>query len=117
MANGSPRSPRCAAAQRVLGNLEAVAVFDATQHIATNQQLVLHSDRVTMRSNYLAALIRHGIPGGATFLLAGTYDDRRVRGEDGVWRFARRTIHVTWTMGNLAVMVRDTANAMQGNRP
>jgi hypothetical protein len=50
--------------------------------------------------------VRHGVEGGDSFIVAGTYADQLDR--SGGWRIRRRELYVSWTEGNPRVLGRET---------
>ena len=78
--------------------------LDVTQHVVTNHQVKVDGDTATCRC-YLVGQHVKGTDGGDTFIMAGVYDDELRRTADG-WRIVHRTLTVTWTDGNPAVIGR-----------
>lgn len=81
--------------------------LDASQHLVANHLVDLAGDFATSRC-YVRAQHCRSVPGGDTFMVAGTYEDDWRRTPAG-WRISRRVLTVTWTGGNPAVMVRKRA--------
>ena len=55
------------------------------------------------RCYFHAQHVRNGTEGGSNYVVAGIYRDRWVRTEAG-WRSCERSLEVTWTEGNPAVV-------------
>lgn len=92
----------------------ALGGLDASQHIITNEVIVIDGDRATARCYFQAQHVFAGAEGGDNFLVGGTYDDELVRTADG-WRIQRRTLTPTWTDGNAAVFERAAARLAAGS--
>ncbi len=86
--------------QRIRTALEAL---DASQHLVGNHEVDVVADTATHRCYVQAQHVRRAAPGGPNYIVAGIYEDRLVRTATG-WRIAHRTLSVTWTEGNLAVV-------------
>lgn len=80
----------------------ALEPLDASQHSVSNHQVTVDGDRATCRCYFRAQHVRRSTPGGANFMIAGIYDDRLVRVDDG-WLITHRVLTVSWTEGNPAV--------------
>ena len=78
--------------------------LDVTQHVVTNHQVTVDGDTATCRCYLVGQHVKKGTDGGDTFIMAGVYDDE-LRRTDG-WRIVHRTLTVTWTDGNPAVIGR-----------
>lgn len=79
-------------------NAGALARFDRTQHIVSNNQVSIDGDTATGRC-YLHAQHVTRLPGGEhLYTVAGSYLDRYRRTDAG-WRIAHRALRVTWTEG------------------
>jgi len=81
----------------------ALSPLDATQHVLANHQIRVDGDSATCRCYLIAQHVKRGTPGGDNHLIAGTYDDALTRTPAG-WRVTHRTLTVTWTEGNPAVL-------------
>jgi SnoaL-like domain len=80
--------------------------LDASQHLI-GTVLVTFADRnATATSYFQAQHVRHGVPGGDLYTIAGTYLDELMYGGDGVWRIAHRTQEYSWRSGNPEVTRR-----------
>jgi ketosteroid isomerase-like protein len=79
--------------------------LDVTQHVVTNHQVTVDGDTATCRCYLVGQHVKKGTDGGDTFIMAGVYDDELRRTADG-WRIVHRTLTVTWTDGNPAVIGR-----------
>lgn len=95
----------------VLVGLDAIAArcraaltpLDDSQHIVSTHQVDVEGDTATHRCYLHAQHVRHGVEGGATYVVGGRYEDRLVRTADG-WRITNRDLTMMWTEGNLAVV-------------
>lgn len=86
----------------------ALTPLDDSQHIVANHQVVIDGDQATCRCYLQAQHVRHAAAesgGGANFIIAGRYEDRMVRTENG-WRIAHREIIPMWREGNPDVIGR-----------
>lgn len=81
----------------------ALEALDASQHLVGNHEVDVVADTATHRCYVQAQHVRRAAPGGPNYIVAGIYEDRLVRTAAG-WRIAHRTLSVTWTEGNLAVV-------------
>ncbi len=81
----------------------ALEALDASQHLVGNHEVDVVADTATHRCYVQAQHVRRAAPGGPNYIVAGIYEDRLVRTATG-WRIAHRTLSVTWTEGNLAVV-------------
>lgn len=86
----------------------ALDPLDASQHLVGTVLVDVDGDDATSTCYLHAQHVRHGTPGGDTFVVAGTYRDRLRRRPDG-WRIVHRTLEVTWTAGNPDVLSAPTA--------
>jgi hypothetical protein len=77
--------------------------FNATQHVTTNHQVVVHGERASCLSYVHGRFIRPVPEGGNMFESSGWYDDQLVRTPDG-WRISRRVCRMLWWGGNPAVL-------------
>ncbi len=90
----------------ILGRISgALGGLDDSQHLVGNHEVVVDGDTATHRCYLQAQHIRAAADGSPNYIVAGRYEDRFERGEDG-WRIRHRTLTVMWTDGNIAV-VRD----------
>lgn len=83
----------------------ALLRLDATQHLVGNHLVEVDGDTATHRCQLQGQHVLAGTDGGDTYVVAGYYDDRLVRTDEG-WRIAHREMHGTWTSGNPAVVAR-----------
>lgn len=83
----------------------ALGHLDDSQHMVSTHQIRVDDDgRGAVGRCYLHAQhIRRAAEGGPHFVVAGRYEDRYVRTDDG-WRIAERRIVTMWTEGNVAVV-------------
>lgn len=77
--------------------------LDASQHCIGTSLVEAGAEGTVGRTYLVAQHIVHGMPGGDTFTVAGTYTDRFVRAPDG-WRIRHRQLSRVWTQGNPAVL-------------
>jgi 3-phenylpropionate/cinnamic acid dioxygenase small subunit len=82
----------------------ALEPLAASQHLLGNFAVRVAGDEASATCYFQAQHVKPGTAGGDTYIVAGTYSDRHVRTADG-WRIAHRTLTVTWTDGNPAVLV------------
>jgi SnoaL-like domain len=82
---------------------DALVPLQASQHMVASHQVQVDGDRATGRLYLQAQHVKPGTSGGDLFMVGGSYEDRYVRTPDG-WRIAHRTLHVSWTQGNPAVL-------------
>jgi 3-phenylpropionate/cinnamic acid dioxygenase small subunit len=61
-----------------------------SKHLGTNAEIVLNGDSATAVSDFMMLTRYTGTPWGV--LTGGRYEDRFVRGSDGVWRFQERRL-------------------------
>jgi 3-phenylpropionate/cinnamic acid dioxygenase small subunit len=81
----------------------ALVPLDASQHLLGNHAVEVDGDEATSECYLHAQHVKHGTPGGDTYVVAGTYVDRLRREQDG-WKITHRRLSVTWTDGNSAVL-------------
>ena len=81
----------------------ALSSLDASQHIISNHQVAVTGDGATSRCYLQAQHVRRAADGGPNYIVAGRYQDRLVRTDDG-WRIIRRDLLVDWTAGNVRVV-------------
>lgn len=85
----------------------ALTPLDASQHLLGTIHVSVDDNGTTaVASTYFQAQhVRHGIPGGDLYTIAGTYRDQ-LGCRDGRWRIAQRTQVYTWRDGNPDVIRR-----------
>ena len=88
----------------------ALTPLTASQHLLGTMVIDVDGDTAHASTYFQAQHVREGTPGGATFIIAGTYDDDLVRGTDG-WRIRERRQSYTWRDGNPDVVRRPPAPA------
>jgi hypothetical protein len=81
----------------------ALSPLDDSQHIISNHEVTIDGDTATSRCYLHAQHVRHAAEGGATFVVAGRYEDRLERTPAG-WRIRRRVLTTMWTDGNPRVV-------------
>lgn len=77
----------------------ALEPLDAMQHIFGNLVIVLAGDTAKLTCDILAQHIRHGVPGGESYLVGGKYEVA-LRLADGEWRFEALSARTLWGTGN-----------------
>jgi hypothetical protein len=80
----------------------ALQSLDESQHLVGNHEVDLDGDAATHRCYLQAQHVRTAATGSPNYIVAGRYEDRFVRTEQG-WRIAERALVVMWTEGNLTV--------------
>jgi ketosteroid isomerase-like protein len=84
----------------------ALGPLDDSQHMVSTHQIRRWDDgTVTGRCYLHAQHILAGVAGGDQYIVAGRYEDRYVRTDEG-WRIAERELVVMWTAGNRDVVRR-----------
>jgi ketosteroid isomerase-like protein len=81
----------------------ALEHLDFSQHLVGNHEVAVDDDMATHQCYFQAQHVREAAEGSPNYVVAGRYDDRLTRTDDG-WRIAHRTLTVMWTDGNLAVV-------------
>lgn len=84
----------------------ALTRLDASQHLVGSHVVTLDGDKATHKCYLQAQHVLHGTEGGDLWMVAGMYDDRAVRTEEG-WRIERRVLSRIWTSGNPDVAAPD----------
>ncbi len=77
--------------------------LDASQHFLSNHEIEISGDTARTRCYLQAQHVKHKTPGGDHYLVAGTYEDKLERTDEG-WRIRERRLRVTWVEGNPAVL-------------
>ena len=84
----------------------ALGPLDDSQHMVSTHQIRRWVDGSVTGLCYLhAQQILAGVAGGDQYIVAGRYEDRYVRTDEG-WRIAERELVVMWTAGNRDVVRR-----------
>lgn len=84
----------------------ALGPLDDSQHMVSTHQIRRWDDGTVTGQCYLHAQhILAGVAGGDQYIVAGRYEDRYVRTDEG-WRIAERELVVMWTAGNRDVVRR-----------
>jgi ketosteroid isomerase-like protein len=86
----------------------ALTPLDASQHLLGTILVTLAEFGASAVTYFQAQHVRRGLAGGDLYVIAGTYRDRFLRGDDGRWRIAHRTQEYTWRDGNPEVTRRNT---------
>ena len=103
---GDLAGQHCAGLEAITARIERpLSRLDVTQHVVTNHQVQVDGEIATCRCYLVGQHVKHGTDGGDTFIMAGVYDDELRRTADG-WRIVHRTLTITWTDGNPAVIGR-----------
>jgi hypothetical protein len=79
----------------------------ASQHFVGNFSAEVEGDRARSSCYLHAQHYRVGARGLSTYVMAGTYRDQLVRTDQG-WRIEHRDLEITWTDGNVGVLLTDT---------
>lgn len=87
-------------AQMVAVLSSALSHLDATQHLASNFEVVLTGTRATMRSCFIATHVRSPFP---HYVMGGVYDDQLILTENG-WRISQRKLTIQWTTGDSSII-------------
>jgi hypothetical protein len=87
---------------RARGALERL---DASQHLLGNVVADIDGDSARCTCYFQAQHVRNGIPGGGTYIIAGSYTDTLARTASG-WKIAERVQVYVWRDGNRAVISR-----------
>lgn len=83
----------------------ALDPLDVTQHLLGNVTCEVDGDVANTLCYFHAQHVRHGTPGGDTYIIAGSYADRTHRTPGG-WRIAERVQTYFWREGNRGVVRR-----------
>jgi ketosteroid isomerase-like protein len=75
----------------------------ASQHLLGNHLVTVGSDEAEALCYFQAQHVRAGAGGVTQLIIAGRYEDRFVRTEQG-WRIAERTLKTMWIAGDEAVL-------------
>ncbi|MGI9594981.1 MAG: nuclear transport factor 2 family protein [Acidimicrobiales bacterium] len=81
----------------------ALGPLDNSQHLVSNHQVTLEEAGADHRCYFQAQHVRSGPTEGSNYIVAGRYDDRFIRTDQG-WRIVDRTLTVMWTEGNERVL-------------
>jgi hypothetical protein len=76
--------------------------FEATLHVNTNHQVVVHERQANCIS-YVHGRFTRQVPGGTLFESCGWYDDVLVQTPEG-WRIKARSCRSVWAGGNPVVL-------------
>jgi len=89
--------------------------LDASMHRVLNIEVTAYGEpSLETRSLCDAVLIRRDAPGCGRLQVTGVYSDRLARGDDGLWRIARREFRAVDYHGDLAVMGLDVESVRRG---
>jgi ketosteroid isomerase-like protein len=91
---------------------QALEPLDVSQHLVASHLVDISGDAARSRCYVRAQHTRRGLDGGENFMVAGTYEDEWRRTPQG-WRITSRTLVVTWTEGNPAVLARRPAQGSE----
>lgn len=83
----------------------ALGALDLSHHLVGNHEVSVDGDVATHRCYLQAQHVRTAADGGSNFVVAGRYEDRLVRTDEG-WKIAHRDLVTMWTEGNPAVVGR-----------
>jgi ketosteroid isomerase-like protein len=81
----------------------ALEPLTCSQHLLGNHLVVVNGDEAESTCYFQAQHVKEGLDGGSLYTVAGRYNDRFVRTNNG-WRIASRTLTVMWTSGNEAIL-------------
>jgi len=83
----------------------ALEPLDASQHLLGNVVADIDGDSARCTCYFQAQHVRNGIPGGSTYIIAGSYTDALARTASG-WKIAERVQVYVRRDGNRAVISR-----------
>ena len=86
----------------------ALEHLDASQHLVGNHEIQVDGDDATHRCYLQAQHVRQAAAAGPNYIVAGRYEDRFRRTDQG-WRIVHRALVVMWTEGNVGVVYGDDA--------
>lgn len=81
----------------------ALDPLDLSQHMVSNQQVLVSESGPRSRCYFQAQHVRAETQGGSNYIVAGTYSDHWRKTPEG-WRASERSLAVLWTEGNPAVI-------------
>ena len=81
----------------------ALGPLDATQHLFANFIIDVAGESARLTCDILGQHIRHGAPGGESYLSGGKYDVVLARATEG-WQFARLSAQSLWGVGNRGIL-------------
>jgi ketosteroid isomerase-like protein len=84
----------------------ALTPLDASQHLLGNHLVEVDGDEARSTCYFQAEHVRENAAGGTHLTIAGRYEDRLVRADDG-WKIAHRHQTVLWMDGNIGVLSVD----------
>ena len=97
---------RADGAEAIVGRARAaLEQLDASQHLLGSILVTVAGDEAQATSYFHAQHVRAAAPGGALYVIAGSYDDRLRLSADG-WEIVERVQGYSWRSGNPAVIVR-----------
>jgi ketosteroid isomerase-like protein len=76
--------------------------MDMTQHLVSNHVVEVSGDEATCTCDLVAEHLLRAAAGGDQTTTRAIYHDRLRRTADG-WRFAHRSLDVTWQEGNVGI--------------
>jgi hypothetical protein len=88
--------------------IDALEHLDTSQHLVGNHEIQVDGDDATHRCYLQAQHVRQAATGGPNYIVAGRYEDRFRRTDQG-WRIVHRALVVMWTEGNVGVVYGDDA--------
>jgi SnoaL-like domain len=103
---GAGGAPREGLDEIKAGMMKTLKPLDATQHLVSTSIVTATDSGAHARTHWVAHHIQTGAAGGHRFTVAGTYEDDFSRRAKENWRLIHRTIFVSWTDGNPAVLGR-----------
>jgi len=84
----------------------ALEHLDVSQHLVGNHEVQVDGDDATHRCYLQAQHVRQAAAGGPNYIVAGRYEDRFRRTDQG-WRIVHRALIVMWNEGNVGVVYGD----------
>jgi FAD/FMN-containing dehydrogenase len=77
----------------------ALTPLDDSQHTVSTHHVRIDGDTATSRCYLVAQHVRKAAEGSPLYIVAGRYEDRLERSDEG-WRIRHRDLIVMWTDGN-----------------
>ena len=81
----------------------ALTSLDASQHLLANHVVEIAGDEGTVTLYFQAQHVRSSAPGGSNYIIAGRYQHRVVRTDEG-WKIVHLHLSAIWNEGNPAVL-------------
>ncbi|HIF92724.1 MAG TPA: nuclear transport factor 2 family protein [Myxococcales bacterium] len=77
--------------------------LEVSQHLLGSFEITATGEVATSRCYFHAQHVRQGLAGGASLIVAGTYEDS-LRSQAGKWLIQKRRLIVSWRDGNPKVL-------------